>query len=182
MAVLIKEGSTLQIGLGTILAAVLRALKRHCDLGIHSGRIGDQVVDLAEAGVPTNARKPVDRGCSVSALLSGGPRLMKWADGNATLRVRPTSYTHDFAVLSSIDRFVAINSAIEVDLTGQINAFLRGAHASRCGSPIVALPSTAGGRSRIVASLSGPTSTSRPDAGLIVTEHGVADRHGLRRR
>ena len=195
VAGLIEDGSTLQIGLGAIPAAVLRALSGHRDLGIHSGLIGDEVADLAEAGVISNARKTVDRGLSVAGLLVGGPRLMRWADHNPTLALRPTSYTHDHSVLASIDRLVAINSAIEVDLSGQVNAevaagryvgavggagaFLRGALESRGGLPIVALPATAGANSRIVAQLSGPVSTARADVGLVVTEHGVADLRGL---
>lgn len=195
VAGLIEDGSTLQIGLGAIPAAVLHALGGHRDLGIHSGLIGDEVVELAEAGVITNARKPIDRGLSVTGLLAGGARLMRWADGQPTLALRPTSYTHDPAILASIDRLVALNSAIEVDLSGQVNAevadgryvgavggagvFLRAASIARGGLPIVALPSCARQHSRIVARLSGPVSTARADIGLVVTEHGVADLRGV---
>ena len=195
VAALIEDGSTLQIGLGGVPAAVLRALADHRDLGIHSGLIGDEVADLAETGVVTNARKSIDREVSVTGLLAGSERLMRWADAQPALALRPTSYIHDAGVLASIDRLVAINSAIEVDLTGQVNAevasgryvgavggagaFLRGAHAARGGLPIIALPSTAGARSRIVRSLSGPVSTARVDAGLFVTEHGIADLRGV---
>ena len=198
VAGLIQDGATLQIGLGAVPSAVLRALSGHRDLGIHSGLIGDEVAELAAAAVITNARKTIDRGLSVAGLLTGGPRLMRWADRNATLALRPTSFTHDPSVLASIDRLVAINSAIEVDLTGQVNAevaarryvgavggastFLRGALTSRGGLPIIALQSTAGTNSRIVAQLSGPVSTARADVGLIVTEHGVADLRGLNLR
>ena len=111
VAGLIENGSTLQIGLGAIPAAVLRALSGHRDLGIHSGLIGDEVADLAEAGVISNARKTVDRGLSVAGLLVGGPRLMRWADHNPTLALRPTSYTHDHSVLASIDLLVAVSTA-----------------------------------------------------------------------
>ncbi|MBB6122975.1 acetyl-CoA hydrolase/transferase family protein [Sphingobium subterraneum] len=195
IAALIEDGSTLQIGLGGIPAAVLNALKGHRNLGVHSGLIGDEIAELAAMGVITNALKTIDRNLTVTGLLAGGPTLMKWADGNAGLALRPTRYTHDASILASIDKFVAINSAIEVDLTGQVNAevagghyvgavggagaFLRGAHESRGGLPIIALPSTAKGRSRIVANLSGPVSTARADAGIVVTEHGVADLRGL---
>lgn len=195
IAELIEDGSTLQIGLGTLPATALRLLHNHRDLGVHSGLIGDEVAELAEAGVITNARKTTDRGLTVTGLLAGGRKLMDWADSNAALAMRPTSYTHDPAILASIDRFVAINSAVEVDLSGQVNAevaagryvgavggagaFLRGAHESRGGLPIIALPSTAGGQSRIVAQLSGPVSTARADAGIIVTEYGTADLRGL---
>jgi len=195
IARLVEDGSTLQVGLGSIPAAVLHALGEHHDLGFHSGLIGEEAVFLAECGALTNARKRIDTGISVAGLITGGETLMRWADRNAALALRPTSYTHDAAVLASIDRLVAINSAIEVDLTGQVNAetasgryvgavggagaFLRGAHASRGGLPIIALPSTAGSDSRIVTRLSGPVSTARSDVGLVVTEHGVADLRGL---
>jgi acyl-CoA hydrolase len=195
VAGLIDAGATLQIGLGAVPAAVLRALGGHRDLGIHSGLITDEVAELAECGVINNERKTIDRGITVTGLLSGGANLMRWAHRNRALSLRPTSYTHDHAVLRSIEQFVAINSAVEVDLTGQINAetarghyvgavggagaFLRGALESRGGLPIIALPATAGRNSRIVANLSGPVSTARADAGIIVTEHGVADLRGL---
>jgi acyl-CoA hydrolase len=198
VAGLIQDGATLQIGLGAIPAAVLRALSEHRDLGIHSGLISDEVAELAEAAIITNARKTIDRGMTVAGLLAGGPRLMRWADGNAALALRPTSFTHNHSVLASIDLLAAVNSAIEVDLTGQVNAeiaagryvgavggagaFLRGALESRGGLPIIALPSTAGATSRIVARLSGPVSTARADVGLIVTEHGIADLRGLNLR
>lgn len=195
VADLIEDGSTLQIGLGGIPTAVLSALTNHRDLGVHSGLIVDEVADLAESGVINNAKKTIDQGKTVTGLLAGSQRLMGWAENNASLALRPTSYTHAPEVLASIDQLVAINSAIEVDLTGQVNAevaggryvgavggaaaFLRGAHASRGGLPIIALPSTVKDKSRIVTELSGPVSTARSDAGIIVTEQGVADLRGL---
>jgi acyl-CoA hydrolase len=195
VAGLIEDGATLQIGLGAVPAAVLRALLEHRDLGVHSGLIGDEVAQLADAGVITNSHKTVDRGQTIAGLLAGGPTLMRWADHNTTLALRPTSYTHNHSVLASIDLLVAINSAMEVDLSGQVNAevaagrylgavggagaFLRGALESRGGLPIIALPSTAGTNSRIVVRLSGPVSTARADVGLVVTEHGIADLRGL---
>ncbi|HUG21842.1 acetyl-CoA hydrolase/transferase family protein [Piscinibacter sp.] len=195
VAGLIDDGCTLQTGLGALPDAVLRALVDRRDLGVHSGVIGDGVAALCEAGVVTNARKTIDRGVSVGGLLMGSARLHRFAHRNERLRLRSTDYTHDASVLAAIDRFVAVNSAIEVDLSGQVNAevangvyvgavggaldFLRGAQRSRGGLPIIALPSTTGARSRIVARLSGPVSTPRSDAALIVTEHGVADLRGL---
>lgn len=195
VAGLIEDGATLQIGIGGIPSAVLAALSEHRNLGVHSGLIIDEVAQLADAGVITNARKSIDTGLTVTGLLAGTRRLMDWADKNQTLALRPTRYTHDPAVLASIDRLTAINSAIEVDLTGQVNAevakgryvgavggagdFLRGAHRSKGGLPIIAFPSMAGGVSRIVSTLSGPVSTSRADAGIFVTENGVADLRGL---
>jgi len=195
VASFIDDGATLQTGLGAIPQAVLGALHDRRDLGVHSGVIGDALAELAEAGVVTNARKSIDRGCSVAGLLMGGARLHRYAHRNPALQMRSSEYTHDAAVLASIERFVAINSAIEIDLTGQVNAevaagvyvgavggaldFLRAAHRSRGGVPIIALPSTAGAASRIVVQLSGPVTTPRSDAGVIVTEHGAADLRGL---
>lgn len=194
IAARIEDGSCLQVGIGNLPEAVLAALLQHRDLGLHSGAIGDGMAALAQAGVLTNARKTFDQGVGTAGILMGGEVLRSWAHQNPQLQLRPTSYTHDAQVLASIDKLVAINSAIEVDLTGQINAevaggiymgavggamdFLRGAARSRGGLPIVALPASAKGKSRIVAQLSGPVSTPRADAGLIVTEYGVADLRG----
>jgi len=196
VADLVEDGATLQLGIGNVPEAVLAALHDRRDLGLHSGSLGDGIVALSESGALTNARKTIDCGVTVAGVLMGGSRLRQWAHHNPALQMRGTDYTHHADVLSSIDRLVAINSAIEVDLTGQVNAevangvyvgavggamdFLRGAARSRGGLPIVALPATAGkvSSSRIVATLSGPVSTPRADAGLIITEHGVADLRG----
>ena len=194
IAARMEDGSCLQVGIGNLPEAVLAALHQHRDLGLHSGAIGDGVAALAQAGVLNNARKTIDTGVGTAGILMGNEALRRWAHCNPQLQLRPTSYTHDPQVLASIDQLVAINSAIEVDLTGQINAevaggvymgavggamdFLRGAARSRGGLPIVALPASAKGKSRIVAQLSGPVSTPRADAGLIVTEYGVADLRG----
>jgi len=191
---LVEDGATLQIGIGTLPEAVLRHLCGHRDLGIHSGAIGDAVADLTEQGVITNARKSVDRGVTVCGVMMGSRRVHEHAHRNLAVQFRPTSYTHDLRTLAAIDGLVAINSAIEVDLTGQINAelaggryvgavggaldFMRGAGLSRGGLSIVALPSRSKGVSRIVAALDGPVSTPRSDAALIVTEHGIADLRG----
>jgi acetyl-CoA hydrolase len=195
VAGLVEDGATLQFGIGALPRAVLARLADRRDLGVHSGVIHDGVADFVAAGIVTNARKSIDRGVTVTGLLMGSERLHRWAHRNPSLALRGSDYTHDAAVLASIDRFVAINSAIEVDLGGQINAetaggvyvgavggaldFLRGAQRSRGGVPIVALPSTARGRSRIVARLDGPVTTPRSDAGVVVTEHGIADLRGL---
>lgn len=195
VAGLIEDGATLQLGLGGVTDQVLALLGDRRDLGLHSGLVGDALVGLAESGALTNARKTIDRGVGIAGILMGGRRLFDFADRNPALQLRGNEYTHDGAVLRSLDRFVAINSAIEVDLTGQINAevagadylgavggapdFMRAAQASRGGLPIIAMPSSAGARSRIVTKLSGPVTTPRCDAGLIVTEHGVADLRGL---
>ncbi len=194
IAGLVEDGATLQLGIGNLPEAVLDALHGHRDLGLHSGAVGDGIARLAEAGVLTHARKTVDRGIGVGGILMGGAGLRRWAHQNPQLVLRSTEYTHDPDVLAASHRLVAVNAAVEVDLTGQVNAevaagcyvgavggavdFLRGAARSRGGLPIVALPATARGATRIVARLSGPVSTPRSDAGLVVTEHGVADLRG----
>ncbi|RIJ28396.1 acetyl-CoA hydrolase/transferase family protein [Henriciella mobilis] len=191
VAGLVHDGATIQIGLGTLPQAILDALHGHKDLGVHSGLVTQGIADLMDAGVITNARKSFDRSTTVAGLLAGGEPLMQWANGNPRLSMRPSTYTHAADILAGIDNFTAINSAIEVDLTGQVNAevaggryvgavggavdFMRGARASRGGAGIIALPSTARGRSRIVNRVSGPVTTSRADVGFVVTEHGIAD-------
>ena len=195
VADLIEDGVTLQLGLGGVPDAVLPLLTGRRDLGLHSGVIGDGVVDLAESGALTNARKSIDAGVGIAGVLMGSQRLYRHAHRNPALQLRGSDYTHGADVLRRIDRFVAINSAIEVDLSGQVNAevaageyvgavggspdFIRAAQASRGGMSIIALPATAGARSRIVSSLSGPVTTPRCDAGIFVTEYGVADLRGL---
>jgi acetyl-CoA hydrolase len=197
IAALIPDGATIQLGVGGTPDAVLAALGDKSDLGVHSGVISDAVVDLIEAGVVTNRNKEIDAGATVTGLLWGTDRLYGWAHDNPALSMRAVTYTHDAQVLSAFRSFYAINSATEVDLTGQINgevadgryvgtvggqgAFARAGLMSAAGRSIVALPSTArdGTRSRIVAHLSaGVTTTARADADLVVTEHGVADLRG----
>ncbi|MDP3137878.1 MAG: acetyl-CoA hydrolase/transferase C-terminal domain-containing protein [Burkholderiaceae bacterium] len=195
VADLIGDGATLQIGLGSVPEAILSALRDRRDLGLHSGVVGDEMVALAECGALTNARKGIDPGVGVVGVLTGSQILYRHAHCNPALELRGNDYIHDPTVLGSIERLTAINSAIEVDVTGQVNAevaggvyvgavggapdFLRAAARSKGGLPIVALPSMAGSHSRIVARLSGPASAARCDAGIFVTEHGVADLRGL---
>jgi len=198
VAGLIEDGATLQFGLGAMPEAILGALGDRRDLGIHSGTIGDKVAELTRAGAITNARKSIDRGVTVTGMMMGSKRLHDFAHRNRDLQFRSTTYVHNADVLARIDRFVVLNTAIEVDLTGQVNAevanglyigtvggaldFLRAANRSKGGLPVVALPSTAGRAerraSRIVAKLSGPVSTPRSDAGIIATEYGIADLRG----
>ncbi|MDZ5431935.1 acetyl-CoA hydrolase/transferase C-terminal domain-containing protein [Pseudomonas fluorescens] len=193
---LIEDRSTLQLGIGALPEAILAGLSNHQHLGIHSGTIGDGVAELTECGVITNAFKRLDPNVTVAGVMLGGQRVYDFAHHNAQVQFRSTAYTHCLNVISQLDRFVALNSAIEVDLSGQINAevaggryvgamggamdFIHGAHHSHGGLPIIALPSTAigGTASRIVERLSGPSSTPRADAGIIVTEYGVADLRG----
>ena len=183
----IPDGATLEFGLGVLPDAVLAALGERKGLRVHSGALGDGIVDLMQRGVITDA---------TGGVLLGTQKLFDFAHRNPKLRLRSSDYTHDPRVLGGIARFVAINSAVEVDLTGQVNAevaggsyvgavggaldFIRAANHSPGGVSIVALPSAAGGKaSRIVARLSGPVATPRSEAGVIVTEHGAADLRGL---
>ena len=154
-------------------------------------------MDLVEAGVVTNARKGIDVGVTVTGGLFGTARLDAFASANPTFAMRSAAYTHSLATLARLHALHAVNSAIEVDLTGQVNAevatgrylgavggqvdFVRGALLSPGGRSIIVLPSTTadGRRSRIVASLEGrPVTTPRSDADLVVTEHGAADLRG----
>lgn len=194
IAGIVEDGSTLQIGLGSLPVAILNALKNHNDLGFHSGVFVKEVADMIDEGIITNARKTIDTGHSIAGILTGDQSLMDWTKTQNKLLLRPVSYTHNVNVLASIDKFVALNSAIEVDLSGQVNAevangrylgavggapaFLRGAAQSNGGLGIVALPSTAKGKSRIVSTLSGPVSSARSDVSFIVTEYGIADLRG----
>jgi acyl-CoA hydrolase len=195
VAGLIPDGATIQLGIGSLPSAVVRMLRGHRDLGVHSGLITDGVAELIEAGAVTGARKSVDRGLAVAGFLMGTRALIARASAGTSIQLRDTRYTHDHAVLAAQHRLVAINSATEVDLTGQANIetaagryvggvggaadFLRGAARSPGGIPVLALPSTAGSVSRVVASLSGPVSVARADTGVVVTEYGVADLRGL---
>jgi acyl-CoA hydrolase len=195
VAGLVPDGATLQVGIGSLPAVVLRHLRGHRDLGVHSGMITDEIAELIGAGVITGTRKSTDRGLTVTGLMLGTRALISRAAVDKSIQLRDTSYTHDQAVLAAQHALVAVNSAIEVDLTGQANIevaagryvggtggaadFLRGAARSQGGVPVLALPSTAGTASRIVARLNGPAGLARADAGVIVTEYGVADLRGL---
>ena len=197
VAALVPDGATIQVGVGGLPVAVCRALNGHRDLGVHSGVISDVIVDLVEKGVVTNARKGIDVGRTVTGGLFGSRRLMDFADGNAALEMRSSEYTHNQQVLARVQNLYAINSGIEVDLTGNVNSevaagrylgaiggqldFVRGSFASPGGRSIIALSATTpdGKHSRIVASLAGrPVTTPRGDADIVVTEYGVADLRG----
>jgi acyl-CoA hydrolase len=197
VAGVIPDRAVLQLGIGAVPQALLSALRGHQDLGLHSGMVSDGVVDLIERGVITNAYKAIDRGVSVTGMLAGTPTLYDFADGCAAIHLRPVRYTHEAGVLARLRDFHAVNSAIEVDLSGQVNAevigrryigavggqidFARAAQTSTGGRSIVALPSTTadGKYSRIVARLpEALVTTPRSDADLFVTEWGVADLRG----
>jgi acetyl-CoA hydrolase len=168
------------------------------DLGVHSGMVGDSLVELVERGVVTNTSKGMDEGVSITGVLFGtDDKLYRFAHRNRAVKVCPVSYTHAFDVLSRLQRYVSINSALEVDLTGQVNAesiggdyigavggqvdFVRAAGRSAGGASIIALPSAAKGGtlSRIVARLSGPVTTARSDVDVVATENGAVRLRGM---
>jgi acyl-CoA hydrolase len=194
---LISNGDTLEVGLGSLPDAVLEGLIDKRDLGIHSGTIGDRVAELVDAGVITNAKKPFDTGKCVTATMLGTRKLYQWAHRNAGLDIRSPRYTHDVVVHAQIPRLMAINSALEVDLTGQVNSetighnhvgviggqcdFMRGAMRSPGGRNIIVMESTArkGSVSRIVPRFAaGIVTTARSDADVVVTEYGIAELRG----
>ncbi|MBF0662710.1 acetyl-CoA hydrolase/transferase C-terminal domain-containing protein [Rhodococcus sp. (in: high G+C Gram-positive bacteria)] len=192
----IGDGAVLQMGVGAVPDAVLRLLSDRRDLGVHSGMLGDGLVDLVESGALTNARKKIDRGVSITGALIGTDRLYGFAHRNREIRMCTTSYTHDAGVLAQLENLVTINSAMEVDLTGQVNAeqsgsaylggtggqvdFVRAGARSPGGHAIMALPATAknGTVSRITAALSGPVTTARSEVDVVVTEFGAAELRG----
>lgn len=194
VAGLVSDGDTVQIGVGVLPSAILDGLVGHRDLGIHSGMITDGVLRLVEKGVVTGARKEIDPGTIVAGTAIGSAELYA---GLARMPVefRPASHTHAPAVLARLSRLVAINSALEVDLTGQVGAEIaRGRYlggvggqadfsgaAARTGAcSIIALRSTAGSESTIVPTLrGGATTTARADVDAVVTEHGVAWLRGV---
>jgi acyl-CoA hydrolase len=192
----IEDGSVLQVGVGAVPDAIMGLLKDRKDLGVHSGMLGDGVVELAEAGVLTNARKEFDQGVSVAGALIGSRRLFEFCHRNPAVAMHDASYTHNEAVLTRLSRLVTINSALEVDLTGQVNAeasgsaymggtggqvdYVRAGSRSPGGHSIIALSATAkGGKiSKIVSRLNGPVTTARADVDIIVTEFGAAELKG----
>jgi 4-hydroxybutyrate CoA-transferase len=198
VASLIPDGATLQIGIGGIPEAVLKCLIDRRDLGIHSEMCADGVIPLIEAGVINGERKTLHRGKLVVGFVLGTRRFFDFVHENPLFEFRPICYTNDPFIIAQNDNMVAINSALEVDLTGQVCSdslgtrpysgvggqvdFMRGAARAKWGKPIIALPSTArnGTVSRIVPKLTPGAGvvTSRADVHYVVTEHGVAYLHG----
>ena len=195
-ATYIPDRAVLQVGIGRLPDAVLAQLRGRRDLGIHSGLISDALLALIECGAVTNARKDIDPGVSITGSLFGTDRLYRFANRNPLIQLRTADYTHGAGVLAHIKRFVSINSALEVDLTGQVNSeqtggsylggvggqpdFVRAGHRSPGGCALIILPATAvrGGVSRICAALNGPVTTPRSDVDIVVTEFGAADLRG----
>ncbi len=197
VARLVPDRATIELGIGLIPEAVTRAFGGKRGLGIHSGAIGDGVVALMQAGIVDNRHKEIDAGLTVTLMLMGTRRLYAYADRNPLIEIRSPRYTHDALVLGNFRRFIAINSALEVDLTGQVNAetargrhiglvggqmdFVRAANRASEGRSVIALPSTSRDRrhSRIVARLAdGIVTTPRAEADCVVTEHGIAELRG----
>lgn len=198
VATLVEDGATVQFGLGALPDCVSELLTDRRGLGLHSGVLSDGAMRLIQQGVITNEHKVTDRELSVAGTLLGSRALLDFVHLNPAIALKPIAATHALDVLARQPRFTAINSAIEVDLSGQANTemaggryvgaiggavdFLRGARASRGGVPIIALPATTvvkgERRSRIVANLSGPATIGRADAAVIVTEYGIADLRG----
>ncbi|HXF04059.1 MAG TPA: acetyl-CoA hydrolase/transferase C-terminal domain-containing protein [Blastocatellia bacterium] len=198
IAELIEDGSTLQLGIGGIPDAVLASLQGKRDLGIHTEMISDGVMEAIEAGIITGARKTLHPRKVVCTFALGSRRLYEYLHNNPLFEFHPANYTNDPFVIAQNDKMVAVNSAIEVDLTGQVCAdsigtmiysgvggqvdFIRGAARSRGGKPIIALPSTARGGtvSRIVPVLrpGAGVVTTRADVHYVVTEYGIAYLHG----
>jgi acyl-CoA hydrolase len=188
---LINDGDTIQIGIGKVQSAIVRALHAHQDIGVHSGMIDDAIVELAEKGVVNGRRKDFDQEKVVTGMVFGTRDTYEFC-ARSPVKFRAADYTHAPKVLGGIKNFVAINSAVEIDLFGQTNAelvhgglvsgsggfhdFMIGARLSPHGRSIVALPSTGGGVSRIVARLCEPGIVTglRSDADIFVTEHGAA--------
>ena len=200
IATLIPDGATLQTGIGAIPDAVLRELTHHKDLGVHTELFADGVIDLVDRGVINGERKSLHPGKIVAGFVLGTQRLYDFVDDNSIIELHPTEYVNDPFVIAQNDRMVAINSAIEVDLTGQVCAdsigarlysgvggqvdFIYGASRSEGGTPIIALPSSAlikdQNTSKIVALLKhgAGVTTTRNHVRYVVTEYGVAELYG----
>lgn len=198
IAEMIPDGATLQTGLGSIPDAVLKQLTNHKDLGIHTELFSDGIIDLVDKGVITGACKTFHPGKIVAGFFFGSQRLYDFGHNNPLIELYPTDYVNDPFNIAKNDRMVAINSALQVDLTGQVCAdsfgprfysgaggqvdFIRGAARSRAGLPIIALLSTARNHniSRIVPTLDEGAGvvTTRCDVHYVVTEYGAASLHG----
>lgn len=198
VSLLIENGSTLQLGIGKIPDAVLRYLTNHKDLGLHSEMISDGIIELMLSGVINNRKKTFHMGKSVVSFCMGTQKLYDFVDANPHIEFYPSEHINSPVLIARNDNMVSLNSAIEVDLTGQVVAdsigykffsgiggqvdFIRGASLSKGGKPIIALPSTTkdGKISRIVAHITegGGVVTSRGNVHYVVTEYGIASLYG----
>jgi acyl-CoA hydrolase len=198
VAALVEDGATLQMGIGAIPNAVLARLKGKHDLGVHTEMFSDGVIDLVEAGVITNRFKKVHAGRTTTSFVMGTRRLFDFVDANPTVEFHPCDRTNDTALIRQNPKVVAVNSALEIDLSGQVCAdsmghriysgiggqmdFIHGAALSPGGKPIIALPSTAksGTVSRIAPALQPGAGvvTTRGHVHWVVTEYGAVNLHG----
>ncbi len=198
VATLVDDGATIQMGISKIACSVAPCLETKRDLGVHTELVSDWTVDLMQKGVVTNAMKSLDRGKVVTSFCLGSRRLYEFVDDNPDVQFCPCEYTNNILVISQQENMVAINSALEIDLTGQVCSdslgqvfysglggqvdFIRGAAQAKGGKPIIALPSTAAGgvMSRIVPALSRGAGVmiTRGDVYYVVTEYGIAYLHG----
>jgi 4-hydroxybutyrate CoA-transferase len=198
VAELIPDGATIQAGIGGVPNAVMACLTNHRDLGVHTEMFSDGLVPLIESGVVNGSRKSLHRGVVVSAFVVGTRRLYDFIHENPIVELHPVTHTNDVDAISSHDLMIAVNSALAVDLTGQVSAdslgtrfysgiggqvdFIRGAARSNGGRPIIALPSSAkdGTLSRITPTLAEGSGvvTTRGDVHWVVTEYGARNLHG----
>jgi len=197
VASLIEDGSTLQTGIGAIPNAALAALMGHRRLGVHTEMFSDGVIDLVEQGVITNECKPFQKGRCVAGFVSGTQRLYDFVNDNPGVEMMDIGYVNDTSVIRRLPKMIALNSAVEIDVTGQVCAdsigrriysgvggqmdFVRGASLSEGGKPIFAIPSvTRKGESRIVSMLKPGAGvvTTRAHVHYVVTEYGIADLYG----
>ena len=204
VASLVEDGSTVQLGIGGIPNAALKAMFDRRDLGVHTEMVSDSIIEAIEAGVVTGSKKTLHTGKIIATFYLGTKKIYEFIDNNPVFETHPCNYTNHPYIIGQNEKMVAINSAIEVDLTGQVCSdsigtriysgfggqldFIRGAAQSKGGKPIIALPSTAkGGKlSKIVSTLQvgAGVVTTRADVHYIATEHGVVNLHGknLRQR
>ena len=193
VAKLVRDGDTIQYGVGRLPQLAVAGLTGKRDLGLHTGLASPVMRDLVESGAVTGRAKSRDQGRHVTGAVCGTQDFYDWCAARDDIELRSVTYTHDVEVLGSIDNLVAINSALEVDLFGQANAemagsrqisatgglvdFLRGARRSRYGRAIICLPSTraGGSKSNIVPRLAGIVTVARTDIDFVVTEHGIAE-------
>lgn len=195
VATLISDGATLQWGIGNIPNSILHSLKNKKDLGVHSGSISDPIIELMESGVINNRKKAIKRHKVICTALTGSEKLYDYANNNPLIEMQSVEFTHNVSIIGQLENFHAINSAFEIDITGQVNAeslkdvpiagvggqmdFIRGSKLSKGGKSIIALPSTASGGtiSRVKLSISAVTSL-KSEVDYIVTEYGVANLFG----
>jgi len=197
VAELIPDGATVEMGIGPMPTAVMQALRDKKDIGVHSGMITSVVMDLTEQGVITNKLKTIDQGKTVTGIIVGSERFYRWCNKNSSLENHPVGYTHAPEVLAKIDNFVALNSPVEMDLSGQVNGesaehvqiggvgglpdFVDGAALSKGGISIMAMNSTAKGNVSRIRSQFAPgtiVTVGRHSVDYVVTEYGVAQIRG----